>query len=140
MAADAHLRRDATGEREGFVSGSTFMGLSDMGFEVETASDGMEAVAKVEAAPGGYFGALLMDIQMPVMDGYSATKMIRGMSDEKKRAVPIIAMTANAFAEDVQKAKDAGMNAHVSKPIDPNMLKKTLLDVLRRSGAAATSN
>ena len=116
--------------------------LSDMGFEVETASDGMEAVAKVEAAPGGYFGALLMDIQMPVMDGYSATKMIRGMSDEKKRAVPIIAMTANAFAEDVQKAKDGGMNAHVSKPIDPNMLKKTLLDVLRRSGvsAAATSN
>ena len=107
-----------------------FMLLSDMGFTVDTAVNGKEAVEKIAAAKAGFYDAVLMDIQMPVMDGYEATREIRQLSDKDKARVPVIAMTANAFAEDVQKAREAGMNAHIAKPIDLTAMSKTLAKVL----------
>ena len=104
--------------------------LEEMGFEVETAENGQEACDILKEKKGGYFDAVLMDIQMPVMDGHEATRVIRRFDDPKLNSVPVIAMTANAFAEDVKKALDAGMNAHVSKPIDVDILKDTLKRVL----------
>lgn len=71
-----------------------------------------------------------MDVQMPVMNGYEATKAIRGLSDRKLASIPIIAMTANAFAEDVQAAKDAGMDGHIAKPVSMDKMMETLGDVL----------
>ncbi|MBO6107918.1 MAG: amino acid permease [Eubacterium sp.] len=103
--------------------------LVRMGFEIETAVDGAEAVQKVRAAESGYFDAVLMDIQMPVMDGYEATQMIR--AGEENSDIPIIAMTANAFSEDIKKAHDSGMNGHVAKPIDIGELSRTLSEVIR---------
>ena len=107
--------------------------LEDNGFEVETAVNGEEAVSMVQASEPGYYGVVLMDIQMPVMDGYEATRSIRGFEDEKLANIPIIAMTANAFSEDVQKAHDAGMNAHIAKPIDVDVMLKTMSDVLLKA-------
>ncbi len=104
--------------------------LEDMGFAVDSAVNGKEAVEKVAAAEPDYYNAVLMDIQMPVMDGYEATRAIRALSDSKKAAVPIIAMTANAFSEDVKKSQEAGMNAHVVKPIDVEKLEETLRGLL----------
>ena len=82
-----------------------------------------------EAAPGTY-DAVLMDIQMPEMNGYDAARAIRQMQREDAAEIPIIAMTANAFAEDIQAAKEAGMSAHVAKPVDVELLKLTLAKVL----------
>ena len=79
----------------------------------------------------GQYSAVLMDIQMPVMDGYEATRAIRQIPDESLSSIPIIAMTANAFSEDVKKAHDAGMNAHIAKPIDLNVLLGVLREVMR---------
>ena len=104
--------------------------LTDMGFALETAVNGKEAVDKVSQAETGYYNAVLMDIQMPVMDGYTASREIRALADAQKVQIPIIAMTANAFAEDVQKAHDAGMNAHIAKPIDIAAMTQTLTEVL----------
>ena len=104
--------------------------LEKQGFTVETAENGKEAVDKVKAAEPGYYNAVLMDVQMPVMGGYEATKAIRELDDEARRKIPVIAMTANAFAEDVKKAKDAGMNAHIAKPIDVKNMIEVLADVL----------
>ncbi len=100
--------------------------LEKNGFMVEEAEDGQEAVDKLTASEPGYYDAILMDIQMPVMDGYEATRAIRLLEDEDKKNISIIAMTANAFSEDIKRAHDAGMNAHVAKPIDV----KKLMDVL----------
>ena len=88
------------------------------GASVESAEDGVQAVKKFKESAEGYYDLILMDVQMPHMDGYEATRCIRalGLSDAQK--VPIFAMTANAFAEDVQKSREAGMNAHISKPLD----------------------
>ena len=83
------------------------------------------------ASEPGYYNLVLMDIQMPVMDGYTATRTIRAMKDPALAGVPIVAMTANAFAEDVQAAKDAGMQAHIAKPVDIAVLYRTLQEVLR---------
>ena len=104
--------------------------LANMGFAVETATNGKEAVEKTAAAPAGYFDAILMDVQMPIMDGYEATRQIRQLADERLANLPIIAMTANAFSEDVQKALAAGMNGHIAKPIDVNDMADTLREVL----------
>ena len=76
------------------------------------------------------FDVVLMDVQMPVMDGYEATKAIRGLSDKKLASIPILAMTANAFAEDVQAAKQAGMDGHLAKPIDVDKIIEELKRVL----------
>ena len=93
---------------------------------VDTAEHGREAVDKYLASPAGYYDLILMDIQMPVMDGYEAVKRIRASGREDAPAVRVIAMTANAFAEDIAKAHAAGMNGHLSKPIDIQQFMKTL--------------
>ena len=92
--------------------------LSRMGFEIETAENGQLAVDMVSKSSPDYYDAVLMDIQMPVMDGYAATKAIRGLKDRKLAEIPILAMTANAFKEDEEAAMEAGMNGHIAKPID----------------------
>ncbi len=105
--------------------------LEDMGFKIETAVNGQEAVEKVEASGQGYYDAVLMDIQMPVMNGYDATKKIRSLPDPEVSSIPVIAMTADAFREDVQKAMEVGMNAHISKPIDVDLLSKVLTNLFK---------
>lgn len=104
--------------------------LGEEGLLVEHAEDGEKCCTMLAQAPEGYYDLVLMDIQMPVMNGYEAAAKIRGMADAKKAGIPIIAMTANAFAEDRQAALDAGMNAHVAKPIDMTVLMPTLLRYL----------
>ena len=95
--------------------------LKEKGLLVERAANGKECVEMLKGKPADYYDMILMDIQMPEMDGYQATEMIRNLGDSRA-AVPIVAMTANAFEEDRQKALDAGMNAHVSKPVDMYVL------------------
>lgn len=98
--------------------------LNEMGCDVEVADNGKIAVEKVKNA---YFDVILMDIQMPVMNGYEAAKVIRDLPDDKYKKIPIIAMTANAFDEDRQKAIESGMNGHLGKPIEIDKLRETLL-------------
>lgn len=88
------------------------------GASVESAEDGVQAVEKFKESAEGYYDLILMDVQMPRMDGYEATRCIRALGRSDAQKVPIFAMTANAFAEDVQKSREAGMNAHISKPLD----------------------
>ena len=86
------------------------------------------------AASGqGYYDVILMDIQMPVMDGYTAARAIRNLPDKKLAGIPIIAMTANAFQEDIRKAEEAGMNGHIAKPLDISGMKATLKQVLKNA-------
>ena len=96
--------------------------LVQAGISVETAVNGQIAVEMVASSDAGYYDAILMDIQMPVMDGYEATRAIRTLDDPELADIPILAMTANAFKEDVEAAKEAGMQAHIAKPIDVNVL------------------
>lgn len=100
--------------------------LQEEGCTVDRAKDGVECVDMLEKAANGTYQLILMDIQMPVMNGYDATKKIRRMEDPQKANIPIIAMTANAFTEDRQVALDAGMNDHIAKPINMNVLVPTL--------------
>ena len=100
--------------------------LQEEGCTVDRAKDGVECVDMLEKAANGTYQLILMDIQMPVMNGYDAAKKIRRMEDLPKADIPIIAMTANAFSEDKQAALDAGMNDHVSKPINMNVLVPTI--------------
>ena len=88
--------------------------------------DGQEAVELFRNSELGEFDVILMDIMMPVMNGYEATKMIRSLDREDAKKIPIIAMTANAFTEDRIRAKEAGMNEHVAKPVDVNLLIKVI--------------
>ena len=104
--------------------------LTQAGFTVETAENGKIAVDMMTGSEPGYYDAVLMDIQMPVMDGYEATRIIRALPDSTLSQVPILAMTANAFKEDEEAAKEAGMQAHIAKPVDINAMMKTLTDVL----------
>ncbi len=104
--------------------------LEEYGFVIETAEDGDIAVDMVKNAALGYYDLILMDIQMPRMDGYEATRQIRRLDDRDLANIPIVAMTANAFEEDVQNALAAGMNAHIAKPIDVPKLLVTLQQVL----------
>ena len=104
--------------------------LKEYGFIVERAEDGVDCVEKLQKAPAGTFDLILMDIQMPNMNGYEATRLIRGLADEKKRTIPIIAMTANAFEEDRKDALVAGMNEHIAKPLDIPAFAKKLMTVL----------
>ena len=105
--------------------------LEEYGFVLDTAEDGTIAVEKMENAEPGQYDLILMDIQMPLMDGYEATRRIRAMSDPEIANIPIIAMTANAFEEDRQLAFAAGMNEHVTKPIDVPKLIATLSEILK---------
>lgn len=105
--------------------------LEEAGFVVESAPDGTDAVAMMERAEEGYYDAVLMDVQMPIMNGYEATKEIRAMSRKDAKNMPIIAMTANAMDEDKQKAVKSGMNAHIAKPIDVELLMNVLRQFMR---------
>ena len=104
--------------------------LEEMGFLVEEATDGADAIEKVKNSAENDFCLILMDIQMPYMDGYQATREIRSLSNKKIANIPIIAMTANAFEEDKRKALEAGMNAHLSKPIDVKKVSETLYEYI----------
>ena len=114
LVEDNELNREIAGEI-----------LQMTGAEVETAENGKIAVEKVEASPEGLYDLVFMDIQMPVMNGYEATAAIRSLPGEQGK-LPIVAMTANAFAEDVQLAKNTGMNGHLAKPLDMNKLNDVL--------------
>lgn len=105
--------------------------LGEMGLKIEEACDGEEAVRKVEMSREGYYDLVLMDIQMPKMDGYEAVKTIRSLSRGDAKTLPVVAMTANAFDEDVRLALLAGMNAHLAKPVDRAMLEEMLYRFLK---------
>ena len=108
--------------------------LREYGFLVDSAENGAVAVEKVSTAAPGSYDLVLMDVQMPVMNGYEATKAIRRSPHELAKTIPIIAMTANAFSEDIQHSLAAGMNAHVSKPIEMKVLEKTIRSIKSGGG------
>ena len=107
--------------------------LMEEGFEVECAEDGVVAVEMVSESESGYYDLVLMDIQMPRMDGYQATKEIRKLSNIGLANIPIVALTANALTEDKQRAFESGMDGHVAKPIDIEKFKYILKEVLLNS-------
>ena len=100
--------------------------LSLTGVQVEVAGNGARAVELFTASPEGYFDLIFMDVQMPVMDGYEATRQIRRLGRRDAASVWIVAMTANAFVEDIRLSREAGMNDHVSKPVDFEHLQEIL--------------
>ena len=106
--------------------------LKSLGMKVDCAADGMEAVEIMSSEAGNQYDLIFMDIQMPKMDGYTATREIRTLNDSKKANIPIIAMTANAFEEDVQRCLRAGMNAHMAKPLDCARLLRILEQCVRK--------
>ena len=106
--------------------------LKEAGFVVDTAEDGAVAVQKIKQAAPGQYDLILMDIQMPNLDGYEATRQIRALPDAEKANIPIFAMTANAFEEDRQNALEAGMNGHIAKPLDVPHLLRVLTDALKK--------
>ncbi len=108
--------------------------LEQWGLEVDTASDGAAALLKFKDSPEGGLNIIYMDIQMPVMNGYESTKAIRACNRSDAAAIPIVAMTANAFSEDVERARSVGMNAHVAKPIDPNEVRRITAELLFGKG------
>ena len=99
-------------------------------FTVEVAPNGLKAMEMFVKNPVHYYDVILMDVRMPVMDGLQATSNIRRWDKEDARTIPIVAMTANAFDEDVEKSRAAGMNAHLSKPIEPELLYRTLYRII----------
>ena len=110
--------------------------LDQAGFVIETAENGKIALEMTAASEPGYYDVILMDIQMPVMDGYTAAQAIRALPDPGLAGIPIIAMTANAFQEDIKKAEEAGMNGHIAKPLDIPDMKATLQRVLKMKKAS----
>ena len=106
--------------------------LEDMGLMVDRVEDGVQCVARIEQKPAGTYDLILMDIQMPNMDGYKATQAIRRLADKEKSGIPIKAMTANAFEEDRKKALEKGMNGHIAKPVDIEKMRKILQNTFKR--------
>lgn len=103
--------------------------LNMMGVETECAINGQEAVSKFETSSAGYYDAIFMDVQMPVMDGYTATREIRASTHPNAKTIPIVAMTANTFIEDIDASYAAGMNGHIAKPVDVKKLYQTLAEL-----------
>ena len=101
--------------------------LEEEGLLVERAADGVKCMEMLEKAPAHFYELILMDIQMPIMNGYEASRRIRELKDGNKSQIPIVAMTANAFEEDKKMALASGMNDHVAKPIDMNVLLPTIM-------------
>ncbi len=148
MQADAGAKREEEQTESGSLEGMHFLAAEDVelnaeilmevlkidGADCEVVENGQLAVERFERAAEGEFDAILMDVQMPVMNGYDATRAIRALERSDARTIPIIAMTANAFAEDEKAALDAGMNAHVAKPIDIEMLHKVIIQYVKRKG------
>ena len=106
--------------------------LERAGMKTERVEDGIQCVDRIERMPAGTYHMILMDIQMPKMDGYKATRVIRNLPDQDKACIPIIAMTANAFEEDKREAIASGMNAHIAKPIQVEQLLSTLAEIIRQ--------
>ena len=106
--------------------------LERAGLKVERVEDGLQCISRITEMPAGTYDIILMDIQMPKMDGYKATQTIRNLSDQEKACIPIIAMTANAFEEDKRAAIAAGMNGHIAKPIQVDKLLSTLAEMIRQ--------
>ena len=119
IVEDNELNREITSEL-----------LKDEGFLIEEATNGVEAIDKVIHSKSGYFDLILMDVQMPVMDGYKATREIRRMKEPALAGIPIVALTANTFEEDKKKCFAAGMNGHIEKPINRQIIRSTLANVL----------
>ena len=105
--------------------------LTDIGMELDWTENGQLCVEKYEKSEPGYYDAILMDVRMPIMDGYEATRSIRALNRPDAKEIPIIAMTADAFSEDIKRCLDSGMNAHTAKPINLDevlsILKKYIL-------------
>ena len=104
--------------------------LTEAGLTVEIVGDGSEAVEKMKTMPAGTYDIILMDIQMPKMNGYEAAGRIRALEDKQKAGIPIVAVTANAFEEDRKVAMEAGMNGHLAKPYDIPAIMDTLKSLL----------
>lgn len=96
--------------------------------------NGLEAVRAFEKSGRNEYDAILMDLMMPIMDGLTATKRIRQLAREDAKHIPIIAMTANAFSDDIEQCKESGMNAHLAKPIDAEILVRTIAECVEESG------
>ncbi len=107
--------------------------LQEIGLSVDTAQNGQEAVDKVAHAPSDTYALILMDIQMPVMDGHAATRAIRSLPDPTRAHIPVIALSANAFDEDQRKSMESGMNAHMAKPLDISALLELIVSILQQS-------
>ena len=106
--------------------------LREAGFAVEVAPDGSVAVEKMREAKDGQYDLILMDVQMPLLNGYEATRQIRAMDRNYCKQIPILAMTANAFEEDRKRSAAAGMNDHLTKPLQPRLLMDTLAKYRKR--------
>ena len=107
--------------------------LEEAGLIIDRVEDGIQCVNRIEQMPAGTYDLIFMDIQMPKMDGYMTTREIRTLKNNKKANIPIVAMTANAFEEDKEKSFKAGMNAHITKPIDIEIILAVLDQVLGTS-------
>ena len=107
--------------------------LGESGKQIDCAEDGIEAVNQINEAPEDRYDLVLMDIQMPRMDGYTATREIRTLPNNRKANVPIVAMTANAFEEDRKKAFECGMNGYIVKPIDRKSISKVLDQIFKEA-------
>ena len=138
QAGDSWTQKDFGGKRILLVEDNEMnreiagLILEEVGFVIESAPDGTDAVAMLEKSEEGYYDAVLMDVQMPVMNGYEATKAIRAMQRKDVKTLPIIAMTANAMEEDKEAALKSGMNAHVAKPLDIELLMRVLHQFLHK--------
>ena len=106
--------------------------LEHAGLKIERVEDGIQCVNRIMEMPAGTYDMILMDIQMPRMDGYKATQAIRRLPDKDKACIPIIAMTANAFEEDKREAIAVGMNGHITKPIQVDKLLSTLAEIMMK--------
>lgn len=106
--------------------------LTSTGAVIDSVCNGFQCVEKFTGSPEGYYNLILMDIQMPQMNGYTATQKIRELSRSDARTVPILAMTADAFSEDIEAAMAVGMNAHLAKPLDINLVIRTISRFLNR--------
>lgn len=142
LGSDTQMLMDFTGkhillaEDNALNAEITMTILSEMGFEVDVAKDGAVCVELFKTQPSGTYDVILMDIQMPNMDGYQATKCIRALAESKKANIPIIGMSANAFAEDRKRALEMQMNEYITKPVDFKKMKKILYDVVSHHAEA----
>ena len=146
LKSDHTEEKEAVQEQDNILAGKNILAAEDnelnaeiltellemAGASCQVAGNGREALEMFEGAESGQYDLILMDVQMPVMNGYEATRAIRGCRHPQAKTIPIIAMTANAFSEDVKDALDAGMDEHVAKPIDMERLKSVIKDIIKR--------
>ena len=107
--------------------------LGELGFEIDPAENGMIALEKMRDSDPGYYDVVLMDLQMPVMDGWQASVAIRALPDKAKARVPIIALSANALERDLRKSRECGLDAHLRKPMDLALLLRTMEELTGRA-------